>query len=72
MGLWRSQGNGSLFVQSTQPTTWTGGDLWVDTSLATYVIKMNIGGIAVGALSSATTIKVGGITDTLENFLLLR
>jgi len=72
MPLMNQQGNGHLFIQPVQPVGWLNGDLWIDTSGATYVVNVNNTGVAVGLFSSATSITVAGITDTLENFIIMR
>ena len=72
MGLFRSQGNSNVFKQTTQPTTWSDGDLWIDLSQTPRVLNINSNGTVESVfLGAQSNITVAGVTNTLEHFLIM-
>jgi len=51
------QGQGTVFVTSTEPTAWVDGELWVDLAQDPPILKLNNAGTAVeaSALAGLTT-----------------
>ena len=71
MVLFRSQGNGNLFVGSTSPSgQFNIGDLWDDTSVSPPLLKVWDGSSWSNPVAGNTTITVAGIQDTLEDYIL--
>lgn len=72
MVLLRSQGNAVVFISTTSPTATQTGDEWIDTSQNPPVVNVWTGSAWTATVSSSASITVGGITDTLEDYILER
>lgn len=72
MPLLRSQGNANVFVAAIAPQATQTGDQWNDISVSPPLIRVWSGSAWVSAISGTSTITVGGVTDTLQNFLVER
>lgn len=65
----RNAARSSVYRQSTEPTDWLDGDLWVDTSQSPPLVKVNDNGTATSLIGAESLITYGGNTFELYKWL---
>lgn len=65
----RTSVQGNIYRQSTQPTSWENGDLWVDTDDGKVYVNVSGTATEVG-LTTSSNVTINSSTATLADWLL--